>query len=353
MTPSVGKEFNEKYKDIKLVQLIKQVNDRYGQRNEKVNPKSDWRKPIYNYGIQIHTESVYDLNKLYKFIDYKAKHYIKYVSVPEDAVIFIERDHFRVEKLVVIDKVKLRDIPLWEDKDFCINALYSDTAALKYIKDPSYEMYMIALNGDGLLLRYLKCHPDIDKLALIAVKQNGLAFQYVENQTDEICLAAVKQNGLALRYVKTKTNAICTDAIRQTGLALEYVQNHELQNGTGLTASETNEIIDIAIQKHRDALKFVKIQTDKLCLKAVKHYGEALKHVINQTDEICLAAVKHHGIALRYVKTQTYPICLAAAKHGNYGLWYVKESKNVINHINDEFKKDVIHQLNLIRFCKL
>jgi hypothetical protein len=37
---------------------------------------------------------------------------------------------------------------------------------------------------------------------LEAVKQNGYALRYVNEQTDKICLEAVKQNGYALRYVK-------------------------------------------------------------------------------------------------------------------------------------------------------
>ena len=37
---------------------------------------------------------------------------------------------------------------------------------------------------------------------LQAVKQNGLALQYVKEQDKEICLQAVKEDGYALRYVK-------------------------------------------------------------------------------------------------------------------------------------------------------
>lgn len=39
-----------------------------------------------------------------------------------------------------------------------------------------------------------------------AVTQDGLALQFVEEQTLIICLAAVMQNGLALQYVKDHTN---------------------------------------------------------------------------------------------------------------------------------------------------
>jgi hypothetical protein len=45
-----------------------------------------------------------------------------------------------------------------------------------------------------------------------AVKQNGLALEFVEHQTYEICLAAVKQNGLALEFVEHQTYEICLAA---------------------------------------------------------------------------------------------------------------------------------------------
>lgn len=41
-----------------------------------------------------------------------------------------------------------------------------------------------------------------EKYCLEAVKQNGDALRYVNNQTDEICLEAIKQNKDALQYVK-------------------------------------------------------------------------------------------------------------------------------------------------------
>jgi hypothetical protein len=87
----------------------------------------------------------------------------------------------------------------------------------------------------------------------------------------EICLAAVKQNGLALQFVKEQTEELCLAAVKQNGLALQ----------------------------------FVKEQTEELCLAEVKQNGLALQFVKEQTEEICLAAVKQNGWALGFVKDQT------------------------------------------------
>ena len=39
---------------------------------------------------------------------------------------------------------------------------------------------------------------------MAAVTQNGMALEYVEEQTPEICMAAVTQNGRAIKYVKDR-----------------------------------------------------------------------------------------------------------------------------------------------------
>ena len=58
-----------------------------------------------------------------------------------------------------------------------------------------------------------------EEYCLKQVKQDGLALQYVHNQTAEICLTAVKQDGSALRYVKDQTPKICLAAVKRNGWA--------------------------------------------------------------------------------------------------------------------------------------
>ena len=48
-------------------------------------------------------------------------------------------------------------------------------------------------------------------------------------------------------------------------------------------------------------LKFVKNQTEEICLEAIRNIGWALKFVKNQTEEICFEAATNRGTALRYV----------------------------------------------------
>lgn len=83
-------------------------------------------------------------------------------------------------------------------------------------------------------------------LCLEAVKKNGMSLQFVREQTDEICLEAVKQNEFALRYVKERTCA-------------EYIIDKLYGN------------INIDdVRKNHDIFKFLKDQTEEICIEIVK-----------------------------------------------------------------------------------
>jgi len=66
-----------------------------------------------------------------------------------------------------------------------------------------------------------------EQVCLAAVRQNGLALQYIDDEkiTREIYLAAVRQNGLALKYVpeKMRTEQVYLAAVTQNGQALQYI----------------------------------------------------------------------------------------------------------------------------------
>ena len=82
--------------------------------------------------------------------------------------------------------------------------------------------------------------------ALEAVKKNGYALQFVNEQTPEICLEAVKENGYALQFVNEQTPDICLEAVKEDGYALQFVNE------------QTPDICLEAVKQEGDALQFVK-----------------------------------------------------------------------------------------------
>ncbi len=61
-------------------------------------------------------------------------------------------------------------------------------------------------------------------------------------------------------------------------------------------------------------------------LEVVKINGHMLKYIREQTQDICLAAVRENGDALKYVREQTQEICLVAVKQIPRALLYVDKS---------------------------
>ena len=63
----------------------------------------------------------------------------------------------------------------------------------------------LIMNREQLVQKYVEFkHITDEKKALEAVKQDGNALRYVNNQTEAICLEAVKQNGNALEFVEER-----------------------------------------------------------------------------------------------------------------------------------------------------
>ena len=208
-----------------------------------------------------------------------------------------------------------------------------DGMALQYVKEQTPEICMEAVKQNGWALEYVE--EQTPEICMEAVKQNGLVLQYVKEQTPEICMEAVKQNEWALTYVKEQTSEIYLEVVKHDGMALQYVkeQTPEIcmeavkQNGWALeyVKEQTPEICLEAVKQDGLALSDVKEQTPEICLEAVKQDGLVVQFVEEQTPEICLEAVKQNGLALEYVKEQTSKVCMEAVKQSGLALLYVKE----------------------------
>jgi len=117
--------------------------------------------------------------------------------------------------------------------------LSSNKEIIEYLKRLGYPLLFILKNQnielciEAINQKYYTCDAmkeiqnQTEEMCLLAVKQNGMALQFVKNQTNEICLLAVKQNGMALQFVKNQTNEICLSAVQQNGMALQFVKDKE------------------------------------------------------------------------------------------------------------------------------
>ena len=93
--------------------------------------------------------------------------------------------------------------------DFSMNRI------VDVLKKQSYDFWKQAIIRNGMVLEAFNkftYYPQSEELCLIAVKNNGLALEFVKNQTDDICFEAVKRNSMAIKYVKNQTKDLCLSA---------------------------------------------------------------------------------------------------------------------------------------------
>ncbi len=131
-----------------------------------------------------------------------------------------------------------------------------------------------ALKCDGLLIQ----HPPFPsyKMALTAVRQNGLALQYIEPSspimTEWLCLAAVAQNCKAIHYVPERFKRM----LQVWHLAL--LDNSELLGEietAGFTEDEYDRLCFRAVLNDRHNVKFVTDPVVKNALEQMLAFAAA------------------------------------------------------------------------------
>ena len=152
-----------------------------------------------------------------------------------------------------------------------------------------------------------------DEIYELAIQQNGLALRYVDNKTDEICKLAVQQNGFALQYIVDQTDEICKLAVQQNGLALQYVE------------TQTDEIYELAIQQNPEAIFWVDIlilqpqkwETINKLFDSNKDNTCSISYdTIELNDNYCTCLTCSNSfksdVLIQWVKKSNCPLCRAA-----------------------------------------
>jgi predicted SAM-dependent methyltransferase len=194
----------------------------------------------------------------------------------------------------------------------------------------TYDEYYNKIKRDGMYLKDVPNHHHTYELLLQAVKQNGLAIQFVdfkfnyvidnndENNTDnkiiidipgsalvqmihhdktfdidyeELCHVAVKQNGLAIKSIPEIfiASELCMEAVKQNGLALKFVPS-------AYKTIKYYSILVLAMEQNGLALQYVpiKFRGIKLCEYAIKQNIAAMKYVKkNKTFLLNMCPINH------------------------------------------------------------
>ena len=183
-----------------------------------------------------------------------------------------------------------------------------------------YEAGRITLSmapaGDALIRPFVRAaiqHDPVDAMQFAttfrasrplmkeALKIDGLALQFGFQTDVEMCMIAVKQNGLALEFVarplRTTRNDITLAAVRQNGLALQFARE---------PVSDQSQVLYAAVLQNGNALMYASHRRNDdyaLVMEAVKNKGGALRwasEAMQDNENIVRAAVTDDGFAIEY-----------------------------------------------------
>ena len=159
----------------------------------------------------------------------------------------------------------------------CQLAVQRNSSAINYV--PDKESLKIALNENGMLLENLhlseRCDHDLGK---IAVKQNGMALQFVPEgcRSNILCGLAVKENGLALQFVpeEFKTLKLCVIAVAQKGnTALKYVPGkyHPIDLYELVVRRNPEAVLPDRVSLHRSGVGLNKVMPNEMRQEVISY----------------------------------------------------------------------------------
>lgn len=117
-------------------------------------------------------------------------------------IIILGRGKYMGKNIEIQEKLKIKDHPIFDDEEQCIEAIKRDWIIFFDIKKRTKKINKEAVKQNWELLEYIA---DADDYVYDeAIKQNGNALKYIpqEKQTKQLCIKAIVNNLNALNYVK-------------------------------------------------------------------------------------------------------------------------------------------------------
>jgi len=312
-------EFGETLKGINSYEKLQEKLNKINDRDIKAKLKRKW---IFKNNDKLSE----DQKKEFVKSDSAGIHYIKDPS-ENLQLLALERYGTGVISLIRIPTEKVQ-----------LEAVKLNVMAIQYINNPTENVQLEAVKKDGLAIRYIK-NPT-ENVQLEAVKKDGLAIRYIKNPTEKVQLEAVKKEGEAIQYIKNPSEAVQLEAVKQRGTAIKYIKNPSedvqleavKQDGGAIEhIKNPSEAVQLeAVKQRGTAIKYIKNPSEEMQLAAVKRGWLAISYIQNPSEEMQLEAVKQRGQAIRYIKNPSEAVQLEAVKQSGETIQYIKNPSEAV-----------------------
>ena len=66
--------------------------------------------------------------------------YCRTVTLPPDCRVYIEENKIKADKMILGERVEIKDLPYWSNNDYCLNAIRKGVYSLKYVKNINHNI---------------------------------------------------------------------------------------------------------------------------------------------------------------------------------------------------------------------
>ena len=119
-----GKDFNQRYQTGKFVKLTNELENHNGYQFETglnidsipFNPSGECRPGGIYFCL---------VEKIPMWLNYTDQPmiYVRWVSIPDDALVYIEEDKFKADRMILSERQKIDDFEEWKDLLYYSNAV--------------------------------------------------------------------------------------------------------------------------------------------------------------------------------------------------------------------------------------
>ena len=278
-----GKILNSIMEGIPFLKFMHDDDQHYGMKY--VTGRNHDIEPFINSGQcekgGIYFVTIGHFNEYYRLFGSLSKEkYARRVRIDDDALIYIERNKLKCNKIILEDRMKKKVLvkkliteTLRNGHPEVIHQIIEiDGRSIKYIdqKIMTHDMMIHGVKRDGLSIRYIdQNNKNIDEIIMEAVKQNGMSLQYIDPKLiiDQIRMEAIKNHSMAVQFIDpiNVTRSMIECALTAYPFVIGFMDQKLLTPSIIMFAIEqkccclfqidesmrTNEMIDMAITQCR------------------------------------------------------------------------------------------------------
>jgi hypothetical protein len=201
-----------------------------------------------------------DIGNIAKWLAYGLDNmkYCRTVTLPPDCRVFVEGDKFKADKMILGERVEIKDLPYWSDNDYCKNAAKQNVESLKYIRDINHDIQMEAVKNNRHAIDYL--------------------FENKINASEEVQIKAVNEDyralGNILRYKVDISEKVKMEAVKRHWTAIEYLLEKKINVSVEVQIEAIKQdfrVINLLLKYEVDISKEVKLEAIKQDYRIIKY----------------------------------------------------------------------------------